>query len=262
MTPEEFDQILNSEPRSQDPAFLEAKRSDLTLARKAADAEAFEQKLERALALPVDNDLTDRILSRIDDRPTAWQRWPVSLAAAATVVIAVSLAILLPDSDVAPASDPVIAAVDKQDMMADKGAMAGDPMVAAFYDHLMKDKSQALASTAAFQSAEAEAALAEVGIRMADSGMKLTFAYPYPCPVGGPSMHLVMTDEESRQTTVLFSPAGRVEKGVDTMAPDNLPARAFNVAAGAVYVVAHDGQPVDVLMGTLFGEGAETASRI
>jgi hypothetical protein len=57
----EFRRLLAADPRNQDPAFLQARASSPEFRDAAAEADRFEERLERALALDVPPDLLDRI---------------------------------------------------------------------------------------------------------------------------------------------------------------------------------------------------------
>jgi hypothetical protein len=88
----EFRRRLGAEPRSADPELLRARDAGPEFAAAAAEAEAFEAKLERALAVPVPVGLVDDLdgLTRAATRrrPGRW----VAMALAAGLLLAVGAA--------------------------------------------------------------------------------------------------------------------------------------------------------------------------
>lgn len=71
MNQNEFEKLLGAEPRSRDPEFLAHKHNSVENADRVRDALAFEDKLEAALKLPVDDGLADRILAHVLPEQTA-----------------------------------------------------------------------------------------------------------------------------------------------------------------------------------------------
>ncbi len=90
----EYKRRLNAEPRSQDPELLAARNHDARYAEAAAEAAAFEHKLEQALAVPHDSDAFLATLrdAMEQDRKPGKARW---LALAASLSMAVGLSVLL-----------------------------------------------------------------------------------------------------------------------------------------------------------------------
>jgi hypothetical protein len=79
----EFKRRLGAEPRSPDPELASARGQGPEFAAAAEEAEAFEQKLERALAVPVASELVDDLkqVSRTAPRNRRRTWWPAALAA-------------------------------------------------------------------------------------------------------------------------------------------------------------------------------------
>lgn len=88
----EFKKRLGAEPLSNDPELVEARAAGPEFERAAADAEAFERKLEAALNFAVDQDALVREVTEIPQRgmPRAY-RW---MAMAASILVAVGVGTL------------------------------------------------------------------------------------------------------------------------------------------------------------------------
>lgn len=231
MDRETFLNRLHTEPRSDDPTFRAACRDNVEYARLAREAQAFEGRLEEALRLPVDADLADRILGALALPGRRRPRWTVVLAVAATLALAAGLMALLPGERATPP----------------------DPVVAAFVEHLRHDEPESL-SMEPVALDQAIAALTQVG---ADpSAVPGAVTYVYPCAIGGErGLHLVMTDDERRRVTLLYLPRRSVARAGVIEAPDGASARVFDVPGGAVALVGHGNQDLDVLAEELFGSG-------
>ena len=87
----EFKKRLGAEPRSQDPEFLAARNSNPDFRAAAAEAEAFEAKLEAAFSINEPDGLLEGIVGIPDRHPdgvNAPSRWRWLAAAAAFVAVA------------------------------------------------------------------------------------------------------------------------------------------------------------------------------
>lgn len=90
----EFKRLLGADPRSQDPGFLRARDSTPEFRAAAAEADRFEDLLERALAADVPAELTGDLLALAEqDRPS--RRHPRTWALAASLMIAAGAAVLI-----------------------------------------------------------------------------------------------------------------------------------------------------------------------
>jgi hypothetical protein len=92
----EFIRQLGAEPRSQDPEFLRARQSSPEFLQAAEEADAFEEKLTRAMDLQLPDDMMESIL-QISRNPagaaaTATTPWWRSMALAAGILIAIGAA--------------------------------------------------------------------------------------------------------------------------------------------------------------------------
>jgi len=92
----EFIRQLGAEPRSHDPEFIRARQSSPEFLQAAEEADAFEEKLARAMVLPLPDDLKESIL-QISRNPAgaaaaATTPWWRSMALAAGILISVGAA--------------------------------------------------------------------------------------------------------------------------------------------------------------------------
>jgi hypothetical protein len=90
----EFIRQLGAEPRNRDPEFLRARQSSPEFLQAAEEADALEEKLTRAMDLPVPDDLLESILA-IGEHTSAIPGdapWWRSMAIAAGILIAVGAA--------------------------------------------------------------------------------------------------------------------------------------------------------------------------
>ena len=226
---EEFEKQLLIEPGSQDPEFLAAKKGSLAHARAHKASERFERKLSAALQLPVDEGRAGQVLEAVLGDPasgSSGRRWGL-LAMAASLVAAVGLSLLLVQSKPAP------------------------DIRTAFVAHLRHPEPAALASREAVDEQRALEALALMGA----TGLprQATVTYVYPCPIGGvKGMHMVVTDSQQRQTTLLFMP-DRSLASADEFVVDGMPAQVFNTPSGAAAAFAHAGELPEDLLRELFG---------
>ena len=91
----EFKRLLGAEPRGRDSAFRLARDSSPEFAQAAADAEAFEEKLECAAHISCPDGLEDELiaLGRGSARPSGQSRW-IALAVAASLLITFGATVL------------------------------------------------------------------------------------------------------------------------------------------------------------------------
>lgn len=92
----EFKRRLMTDPHSRDAEFLAARSKDEEFARLAARSAAFEDRLGKALQVPVPDKLAEDILLRQSKEAVSSRRkMPLFLAAAAVLVLSVSVSLLL-----------------------------------------------------------------------------------------------------------------------------------------------------------------------
>lgn len=87
----EFIRQLGAEPRNQDSEFLRARQSSPEFLQAAQEADSFEEKLTRALALPLPDDMMENIL-QISSNPAGAAPWWRPMALAAGILIAIGVA--------------------------------------------------------------------------------------------------------------------------------------------------------------------------
>ena len=86
----EFKRMLGAEPRSRDPALQRARESAPEFEQAAAEAEAFEDQLERAARLPCPDGLVNELITLSQHTPRPARRGRlVTLALAAGLLLAV-----------------------------------------------------------------------------------------------------------------------------------------------------------------------------
>lgn len=225
---EEYKKKLQIEPG--DPELEAARNESLDHARAARASAEFERRLSAALNVPVSPDAADRVLSRVLGNPptSSARRW---LAVAASLVAVIAIAVVLVRS-------PEV----------------GD-LQAAFVEHLNHPEPMALASREPVAPSLADEALQLVGAGEADPGPKVT--YVSRCVIGGiRGVHMVLTDDQSRKTTLLFVPDRQVVDATQFRS-DGRPARLFGTRTGAVAVFGHGGQSPDPVIRSLFGARPE-----
>jgi len=219
----EFRRLLGSDPRVSDRAAREHLEGCPFCADAHARAQAFENRLADALAVPVPDGLAERILlaqltaarrqARDRRRRAGW----IALAAAACLVLAIGV--------VRHARPPVGLA---------------DLVV----QHVTGKEHGALRLTAVVPAAEIEQAFADRGVRLAS--VPRDVSYVHECPVGAyRSVHMVMP-ENGAPVSVLYIVDHRA-KGAATFQRDHLQAREVPVANGTLVLVAPSTERFDAI---------------
>jgi len=230
MNREAFEQILGAEPRSSDPDFVEARRGSIEFAALARDANAFEEKLEAAIKVPVEADYSDQVLSKLAEvEPTigasaktvvtSLSRWTRIIPIAASIAAIFALGIMI-------------------------GRNTGpDPLQQVFAAHVTHEE-YALDLTDPIELRRVQAAFAMHGAKFQlASDSKVT--YMATCVMGGKvGLHLVVVDDQGEHSTVMYLPdEADVREGM--FSSGNLPGRMIKTEDGGVTAVfSHDGQPV------------------
>ncbi|MDJ0656901.1 MAG: DUF3379 family protein [Xanthomonadales bacterium] len=219
----EFNRRLNEEPRSDDPELKQARNESLQHAAAYRDAQQFEDKLEQALRLPVEDGLADSILEHCLGKESAAQqrRLPAWLGIAASIAVAAVVAVVL---------------------------FRGEPVNAelrdAFVEHVQHPEG-AFKSNQPVDSGRFLATLASAGVEFAGSPNDVT--YFYPCDIGGKrGLHWVVTDDQGQKTTVLMIPGQELASAHDFRF-EQVPARMLPTSAGAMALFGHQGQDLDEL---------------
>ena len=88
----EFILQLGAEPHSQDPEFLRARQSSPEFLEASEEADVFENKLARAINLPLPEDIRENLLEISRGHYQAARPWWQSMALAAGILVAVGAA--------------------------------------------------------------------------------------------------------------------------------------------------------------------------
>lgn len=215
---------LGVEPRSQDPRFLDASRSSLDHARAHAEAQKFEDKLEAALKLPSDPALKQDLLAIAggQSRPASHASVAGWLALAASVLVLVGVAsFLLPTT----------------------GADA--QVRQAFVAHLSHPE-PALTARQNISDQRILERFAERGIVLREGLQDVS--YYSPCVIGDvPGLHLVMTDDEHQQVTLMLMPGQGLESKHNFSMGD-MTVQLSETSAGALALFGHQGQDLSGTM--------------
>jgi len=212
----EFKQILNSDPTSQEPDFLAARRSDPEFVLAAAASDAFEQRLKKASRLPVDPALTDRLgaLPQAARQSESSLLFRFRYALAASVLLALSAVLLMPQLQ-----------------------QPQESVEAFVARHFGLDGHGLLEQAGIPQGEELAAILAAFDLQM-DPRLAAQVQFVKYCPTPeGMGVHLVLNSPQGR-VTVLFMPGLVVAEGEQFAFNDtaakliNLPGR--NVSAAII----------------------------
>lgn len=210
----EFKRMLNSDPGSQDPEFLAARRSDPQFALASEASDAFEKRLKRASHLAVDPGLAERLKALPENageaRPSLPYRFRYALAA--TVILGFSVALLMPQLQQAP-----------------------EPVEGYVARHFGLDGHELMQRAGVPQVEELAAILASFDLRM-DPQMASQVQFVKYCPTPeGMGVHLVL-DSPKGLVTVIFMPGLEVPEGQQFAFNDmaaqliNLPGRNTSAA--------------------------------
>lgn len=198
----EFTRLLGADPHNRDPEFLRARDSSPDFRKAAAQAEAFERKLERALALDMPPALLERLrgipqnIALPDDRPASHKSWR-AYALAASLLVAVGAASLVWRTN-----------------------SGWDSVEEYVVDHYQHDGHAMLARTNGQSPEEISAMLAEFGARLepALAGI-VTVVKQCPTP-DGKGVHMVL-DTDRGLVTVIYMPKTAVSDGEQVIFNDS-----------------------------------------
>jgi hypothetical protein len=224
----EFRRLLGAEPRSRDPSFLRARDSSPEFRAAAAEADRFEEKLERALALQVPADLPDLLRAIPASAPSAGQHrrgWRFAMAAAVLIAVGAASLTWRMNSDWDSVPDYVA-------------------------DHFRHDGPAMLAL------ATSEPAAADVGAVLAEFGMTASPALAgivsviKTCPTpDGKGVHMVL-DTERGLVTVIYMPGTAVADG-EHIRFDDRDAVLVALGSGSAVIVGSESQQVAGLHGLI-----------
>lgn len=220
---EEFKKRLTIEPRSDDPELVEARRGSVAHAGVWRAAQAFEDRLEAALKLPVAPGRAERIVERCLRRSRA----PLMFALAASLTVAAVIAVWLLPS----------------------GPSAADLEIrTAFVEHL-DNPEPALASETPVDPERIRAEFAVAGVELTGDLGNVT--YLYPCVIGGEKgLHLVMTGADGAKATMMMMPGRELAVAADFSLP-KVSAQLLPTAMGAIALFGHRQQDLSGLSRTV-----------
>jgi hypothetical protein len=214
----EFKRWLGSDPGSQDPEFLRARESSPEFAAAAAESERFERSLQRALALPAPQGLTDRLKQLAERKHAA----PPSryFALAASVVLAVSAAVIV--------------------WRADSGSQSIEQYVASHYD---LDGPMVLQRGEGRVASDVEELLASFDLRMTpDAAGRVGYIMLCPTPAGIGVHFMLHTD--IGPVTVIVMPATPVDDG-KRFDFDGMQAQLVALDRGSAAIIGRSDQDID-----------------
>jgi hypothetical protein len=216
----EFKRRLGAEPASHDPELLRARESSPEFAQEAEAAAAFEQKLSRALDLPVPEGLQEE-LNAIASAPVRPQRWK-PLAIAASVLLAVGAAGL--------------------GYKMNRSWDSVDEYLQAHYEY----DGARLVALAAGQSADnVESILSEFDFE-ASAGISDMIGYIKYCPTpDGEGIHMVLNTRQG-PVTVILMPETTVSDSESTRV-HGLYAHLVSLSRGSAAIIGADNEMVSEL---------------
>lgn len=216
----EFKRRLGAEPRSGDPELTTARDSSPEYREEAQKAEAFEEKLERALSLPVPDDLMDLISGVATARKTRRERWPLALAA--------SLLIVAGAAGVSWKMNQGWASVEAYVM-----------------DHYRHDGAKEVAQALESPYGDVHRVLAQFGIDATPALADIVRVAKY-CPTpGGKGVHMVLMTQ-SGPVTVIYMPDTPVNDS-EMIAFDGMEAMLVDLATGSAAVIGTGEQQISDL---------------
>lgn len=224
MTPEEFKKILGAEPKSDDPDFVEARRSDLGLAALYKQALAEEDKISQALQVPVENRV-DSILDAcfedeadstpVRNRPAFMRVLPI----AAAVLVAVGVAFVLPGTQNQVNAAPFV------EHIAHHLDFSHDPT---------KDQNK-------YKDSDIDGVLKDLGLKF--NGQIADVSYLSKCVIDEvESLHMVVSLESGEQFTVILVPGTDQAYGDGEV--DDINAMVASLDQGTLFIYGHQEQPV------------------
>jgi hypothetical protein len=217
----EFKKLIGADPWNRDPEILRARNSAPEFESAAAEAEAFEEKLQSALHIQPPADLLNDIKA-ISRQPSRRRNWlPLALAASLLITVgAVSL-------------------VWKQ-------SHQWDSVEAYLADHYSQDGSKLVAkATGAVAQKDVDKIMAKLG---ASAGQQLAGSIRFikfcPTPQGRGAHMVVSTDQGPM--TIIFMPKTQVDDG-EMVQFDQMHAMLVNLELGSVAIIGEQTQAVEKL---------------
>jgi hypothetical protein len=209
----EFKRLLGAEPRSTDPELLRARHSSPEFEQAALEAEQFEEKLERAAAIPAPDGLLDDIKAissqaRGPSREKGW--WPMALAA--SVLIAVGAA-----------------------GMAWNMNRGWDSVEEYLVDHYRHDGEKMAAMAGSASTGEVQSVLSQLNVQASPVLADIVGVIKY-CPTpDGKGVHMVLNTENG-PVTVIYMPETEVTDR-EMLAFDDVEALLVDLQKGSAAII-------------------------
>jgi hypothetical protein len=222
----EFIRQLGAEPRSQDPEFLRARQSSPEFVHAAEKADAFEEKLARAMDLQLPDDVMESIL-QISRNPagaaaTATTPWWRSMALAAGILIAIGAAGITWNMN--------------------RGWDSVDEYLADHYSH---DGPSLVASAGGKTTKDIQAIFALFNVEATPELAELVSVIKY-CPTpDGKGVHMVLNTSEG-PVTVIYMPATEVIDH-ETLEFDGMQALLVSLEKGSAAIIGTGSQGISAL---------------
>ena len=224
----EFKQLLGAEPRSRHPEFLRVRRSGAEFEAAAAEAERFEDKLERAVSIAAPEGLLEEITAATArDAKTGAKRsrwWPMAMAA--SLLIAVGAAGVTWNLD--------------------RGWNSVEEYIV---DHYRHDGGRVLNLAPVNSISEVQAVLADLDVQ-ALPALAGIVGIIKNCPTpDGRGAHMIL-EAESGPVTVIYMPDTEVTDQ-EMLAFDGLQVMLVELPRGSAAIVAPDREVITSLYGTI-----------
>ena len=216
----EFKRLLGADPRTRDPAVLRARDASPEFREAAAEAERFEDRLERALRLAEPPDLLDGLRAIARPKRTAARRetwW--SMALAAGLLLAISAAGLNWWS-----------------------GHRWDSVEEYVIEHFYHDGVELLADTGSADSANVQAMFADFDVQAAPPLADVISVIKHCITPDGRGIHMVL-DTGGGLITVIYMPGTRVEDR-ETFGFDDQQALLVQLQHGSAAIVGTGRQNV------------------
>jgi hypothetical protein len=215
----EFKHKLGAEPHSREPEFLRARHSAPEFEQAAAEAEHFEEKLERAVALPVPEGLIDELRAVSLSEPSPRRRRWLPVALAASVLVAVGAASLYWNMSHSWAS------VD-----------------AYLADHYQDDGQKLIAMADGSVSADSQSFFSRFDVRAEPALAGLIGVIKY-CPTpDGKGVHMVLNTQNG-PVTLIYMPEIHVNDG-QVLGFDRLEAMLVDLPRGSAAIIGTPDQEI------------------
>jgi hypothetical protein len=218
----EFIRQLGAEPHSQDPEFLRARQSSPEFLEAAEQADVFEEKLTRAMNLPLSEDIKANLqeISRVDDQ--AAKPWWQSMALAAGILVAVGAAGLTWNMN--------------------RGWDSIEEYVADHYSH---DGPSLLARAGKNSSKDIQKFFASFEVEAAPELAKIVSVIKY-CPTpDGKGIHMVLNTSEG-PVSVIYMPATSVIDR-EIIEFGDMRALLVKLEAGSAVIIGAESQSISTL---------------